>query len=76
MQSKSAIDHVNQLAHRLAAKAKDDARKQITKNFWWIITNHHRQILRHPELVSGSIPPHAPPLHKARWMLKQVQHDV
>jgi hypothetical protein len=30
---------------------------------------------RHPELVSGSISPHAPLFSKARWMLKQVQHD-
>src|SRR3546814_892635 len=31
--------------------------------------------LRHPELVSGSIPPPAPPVLMARWMLKRVQHD-
>src|SRR3546814_2843652 len=32
--------------------------------------------LRHPELVSGSIPPPAPPVLMARWMLKRVQHDA
>lgn len=31
-------------------------------------------LARHPELVSGSIPPRARP--SPRWMLKQVQHDV
>jgi hypothetical protein len=31
---------------------------------------------RHPELVSGSMPPHgAAAACEARWMLKQVQHD-
>jgi len=30
---------------------------------------------RHPELVSGSIPPSATEVPAARWMLKQVQHD-
>jgi hypothetical protein len=30
---------------------------------------------RHPELVSGSISPPAPPHLEAGWMLKQVQHD-
>jgi cobaltochelatase CobN len=30
--------------------------------------------LRHPEPVSGTIPPHAPE-QEAKWMLKQVQHD-
>jgi hypothetical protein len=30
----------------------------------------------HPELVSGSISPLVPSVCAARWMLKQVQHDV
>ncbi|NCP14389.1 MAG: hypothetical protein GW858_09540 [Sphingomonadales bacterium] len=30
---------------------------------------------RHPELVSASIPPHAPAARAAEWMLKQVQGD-
>jgi hypothetical protein len=32
--------------------------------------------IRHPELVSGSISPLVPSVCAARWMLKQVQHDV
>jgi hypothetical protein len=32
--------------------------------------------IRHPELVSGSISPLVPSVFAARWMLKQVQHDV
>lgn len=31
---------------------------------------------RHPELVSGPIYPLYSPACVARWMLKQVQHDV
>ena len=30
---------------------------------------------RHAELVSASIPPHAPRLQAAQWILKQVQDD-
>ncbi len=30
---------------------------------------------RHPERVSGSIPPNNPPVEGAEWMLKHVQHD-
>jgi len=33
-------------------------------------------VRRHPELVSGSISPLVPSVCAARWMLKQVQHDV
>ncbi|HEV2080005.1 MAG TPA: tRNA pseudouridine(55) synthase TruB, partial [Allosphingosinicella sp.] len=33
----------------------------------------HSLTLRHPELVSGSIPP--PAVASPEWMLKQVQHD-
>jgi hypothetical protein len=32
-------------------------------------------LLRHPELVSGSISPTAQAVIGAPWMLKQVQHD-
>ena len=32
-------------------------------------------LIRHPELVSGSIYRHKPMVSSARWMLKQVQHD-
>ena len=32
-------------------------------------------LLRHPELVSGSIYQPGPAGCSARWMLKQVQHD-
>jgi hypothetical protein len=32
--------------------------------------------IRHPELVSGSISPLHTSVCAARWMLKQVQHDV
>ena len=32
-------------------------------------------ILRHPELVSGSIPPRSQAVIGSRWMLKRVQHD-
>ena len=32
--------------------------------------------IRHPGLVSGSISPLVPSVCAARWMLKQVQHDV
>ena len=32
--------------------------------------------IRHPELVSGSISPLHTSVDVARWMLKQVQHDV
>jgi hypothetical protein len=31
---------------------------------------------RHPELVSASIAHHVASYPKARWMLKQVQHDA
>ena len=30
---------------------------------------------RHPELVSGSIVPHSPPVAAEKWTLKQVQGD-
>jgi len=30
---------------------------------------------RHPELVSGSIAPHSPPVAIDKWTLKQVQGD-
>jgi|LauGreDrversion4_2_1035121.scaffolds.fasta_scaffold19272_2 hypothetical protein len=33
-------------------------------------------VRRHPELVSGSISSLVPSACVARWMLKQVQHDV
>ena len=33
-------------------------------------------VRRHPELGSGSISPLYPSVSLARWMLKQVQHDV
>ncbi len=33
-------------------------------------------VRRHPELGSGSILPLIPQVLVARWMLKQVQHDV
>ena len=29
----------------------------------------------HPELVSGSIVPHSPPVAAEKWTLKQVQGD-
>jgi hypothetical protein len=34
-----------------------------------------RSINRHPELVSGSMPPIAHWIGVAEWMLNQVQHD-
>lgn len=33
------------------------------------------RLLRHPELVSGSISPRSQAVIGARWMLKRVQHD-
>jgi tRNA pseudouridine55 synthase len=35
----------------------------------------HSLSLRHPELVSGSIPPEEQAPQSKEWMLKQVQHD-
>jgi tRNA pseudouridine55 synthase len=35
----------------------------------------HRLLIRHPELVSGSIAPQEPKLQDDRWTLKQVQGD-
>ena len=37
--------------------------------------NVHRLLVRHPELVSGSIVPQQPKLQDDKWTLKQVQGD-
>ncbi len=36
----------------------------------------HALVIRHPELVSGSIPPPDQAQKTGEWMLKQVQHDA
>jgi chromosome segregation protein len=41
----------------------------------WISNNALNSILRHPELVSGSISPNQAEGEDDKWMLKQVQHD-
>lgn len=41
----------------------------------WSVTKAVPSPTRHPELVSGSIVRHSPPVAADKWTLKQVQGD-
>jgi tRNA pseudouridine55 synthase len=64
----SALKVDGQRAYDLARAGQDVAMKTRAVVI-------HSLDFRHPELVSGSIPPLAPASLGEGWMLKQVQHD-
>ncbi len=64
------------VAFRLPVKsAASSASLRLCANQRELSANVVNQHIRHPELVSGSISQRSLGL-AARWMLKQVQHDV